>query len=67
MENVTSLWSSKYKIAKVIKLFKKLPQRILGELFMIIMIYFYNYHHHHHHHHHYKWKEWNIIVKIDCI
>ena len=35
--------SSKYKIVKVIKLFKKLPQRF-WEMFLIIMIiYFYNY------------------------
>ena len=31
MVNVTLLWSSTYKIVKVIKLFKKLPQRILGD------------------------------------
>ena len=28
-----------YKIVKVIKLFKKLPQRILGDFFMKIIIY----------------------------
>ena len=32
----------RYKIVKVIKLFKKLPQRILGDFFMTIIIYFYN-------------------------
>ena len=31
--------SSRYKIAKVVKLFKKLPQRILGDF-----LWFYNYH-----------------------
>ena len=34
--------SSTYKIVKVIKLFKQLAQRILGE-FVIIIIYLYNY------------------------
>ena len=34
--------SSTYKIVKVIKLFKKLAQRILGD-FVIIIIYLYNY------------------------
>ena len=36
--------SSTYKSAKVIKLFKKLPQRGLGDFFMMIINYFYNYH-----------------------
>ena len=31
-----------YKIVKVIKLFKKLPQRILEDFFMIIIIYYNN-------------------------
>ena len=35
--------SSTYKIVKVIKPLKKLPLRILGDFFMIIIIYFYNY------------------------
>ena len=39
---LTVFW--KYKIVKVIKLSKKLPQRILGGVFfMIIIIHFYNY------------------------
>ena len=34
------VWQSyMYKIVKVIKLFKKLPQRILGDFFMKIIIY----------------------------
>ena len=32
MVNVILLWSSTYKIVKVIKLFKKLPRKILGDL-----------------------------------
>ena len=35
--------SSTYKIVRVIKLFIKLPQRILGDFLMKIIIYFYNY------------------------
>ena len=44
MANVILLWydSPRYKIVKVIKLFKKFPQRILGVFLMIIVIYFYN-------------------------
>ena len=43
MVNVTLLWSSTYKIVKVIKLFKKLPREILGDCFIVIIFYFYNY------------------------
>ena len=45
MANVILLWSDSlppYEIIKVIKLFKKLPQRILGDFSMIIIISFYN-------------------------
>ena len=34
--------SSTYKIVQVIKLFKKMPQGILIDFFVIIIIYFYN-------------------------
>ena len=41
-EYVVVVWqSSTYTIGKFIKIFKKCPQRILGVLFMIIIIYFY--------------------------
>ena len=39
-QQVQVLQSSTYKIVKVIKLLKKLPQRILGDFFMIIIITF---------------------------
>ena len=42
-EYVVVVWqSSTYTIDKFTKIFKKWPQRILRDLFMIIRIYFYN-------------------------
>lgn len=43
MVNVILLWSSTYEIVKIIKLFKKLPRKILGDCFIVIIFYFYNY------------------------
>ena len=43
MENVILLWYDSplgIKLSTVIKLFKKFPQRILGDFFMIIITYF---------------------------
>ena len=45
MANVILLWSDsllRIKLSNGLKLFKKLPQRILGHFFMIMIIYFHN-------------------------
>ena len=45
MANVILLWSDsllRIKWSKVESFLKKLPQRILGDIFMIVIIYFYN-------------------------
>ena len=46
MANVSMLlWSDsllRIQLTNFLKIFKKWPQRILGDLFMIIIIYFYN-------------------------
>ena len=40
MANVILLWSDSLLCIKLSKLFKKLPQRILEDFFMIIIFYF---------------------------
>ena len=44
MANVILLWSDslRIKLSKFESFLKKLPQRILGDIFMIVIIYFYN-------------------------
>ena len=44
MANVILLWSDSLRIkwSKFESFLKKLPQRILGDIFMIVIIYFYN-------------------------
>ena len=39
MVNVILLWSSTYEIVKIIKLFKKLPRKILGDCFIVIIFF----------------------------